>query len=936
MVKMAFYIQFRGQLRRTRPELLEFLENEVASSACAAGGVLESGRKVLGASFNEDRPCFWLDMVVFLENINSALEKAAPELFGHALVLGREIDETNAQKLCHSSAGKNERKTTGIWCSEEILDDLKFYVVFNRLAGNKRRGGKYRELKEFRSFENYKRKYPYKEKIKRALAVEGKKNTLLLGPGLADIKNGVYHYCASLPGNVPPLLVRFGDGGRGLGCFTDAWTQELRSFVTCAPGIKQGEVEIQNLDDIHSLFFRERLREDLSPFMMEQGRVFIRSLLLLYTAAARAKKSRGVLILEGIMAADDSIQVFFEVYSSIVDNIDKEGLIILGIDSTQEEGLKRWEGIFDRVLKFAPELPVSREAILGILQETMPKDLLEMFYCLSLFGQHFPTCLFPTLFEEGGLNREAYLRAHRMLLALGVSILEDSRPSFQDIEPLAEKILGDRIKIVRAAVRSRLLSWVLSGRLSPCFNLLKILFDLGERADDKLVLKAIRSDVIYGTWQGIEKAIGDGYFASVVGDVNAPLLSYIYKTLKALIWGETEEVYLAFNEAPPQTSDGDPCYGGCLAHLETNLAAFNIGCRHIDAASEAVRRALLINRSLGEDAIPAYRFFSLVNLSRQRLDDALEYISFALEQAGVFKQQDEIFLSYYYASSINLLYGNLSRAERLALKAEETALGLGQIMWGMRAKFLRGRLFFEIGRYGEALEIFESIILDPACNAMGRTVRAWIYRTKNLLGRFAPAQENDGFAGSDFRIFEIEAAYFSSDYKRVEELAGDFLSSPGGNSVEDFFFTEQPDWRSGFSQCEYLFRPENLPGSGLVSVYRAMAKCALHPSPEVKAEILAWMQHFVRDELLPDTDPNDAVYFYAWYNMLRDSKDLSNIGGKGMRTSQVDLKTVISMGLMRLQKRAGRIDDNETKQAFLNLPRWNYALHSAAKENKLI
>jgi len=50
----------------------------------------------------------------------------------------------------------------------------------------------------------------------------------------------------------------------------------------------------------------------------------------------------------------------------------------------------------------------------------------------------------------------------------------------------------------------------------------------------------------------------------------------------------------------------------------------------------------------------------------------------------------------------------------------------------------------------------------------------------------------------------------------------------------------------------------------------------------------------------------------------------------------VDLKTVVSMGLKRLQKRAGRIDDNETKQAFLNLSRWNSALHSAGKENKLV
>jgi hypothetical protein len=44
----------------------------------------------------------------------------------------------------------------------------------------------------------------------------------------------------------------------------------------------------------------------------------------------------------------------------------------------------------------------------------------------------------------------------------------------------------------------------------------------------------------------------------------------------------------------------------------------------------------------------------------------------------------------------------------------------------------------------------------------------------------------------------------------------------------------------------------------------------------------------------------------------------------------------VSMACKRLQRRAERIDDLETKQAFLNLPRWNNALFKAARELKLI
>jgi hypothetical protein len=91
------------------------------------------------------------------------------------------------------------------------------------------------------------------------------------------------------------------------------------------------------------------------------------------------------------------------------------------------------------------------------------------------------------------------------------------------------------------------------------------------------------------------------------------------------------------------------------------------------------------------------------------------------------------------------------------------------------------------------------------------------------------------------------------------------------------------------------------------------------------------MQRFMRDELLPDTDPSDTIYFYAWYRMLTDS-----LNRKDPSATQVDLNTVVSMAFKRLQRRAGKIDDAEIKQAFLSLPRWNNALYQAAREHRLI
>jgi tetratricopeptide (TPR) repeat protein len=359
---------------------------------------------------------------------------------------------------------------------------------------------------------------------------------------------------------------------------------------------------------------------------------------------------------------------------------------------------------------------------------------------------------------------------------------------------------------------------------------------------------------------------------------------------------------------------------------------------------------MYLNRSLGENAVPAYRLFSLVYFSRQRINDALEYISFALEQAERTAQREELLITCYYASSINFLYGNLSKAERLAARAAETALEIGYSQWGMRAKFLRGRINFEAGRYGDALDLFESLLVKPnkmdktvtQSQEMIHTVQAWIFRARNFLVRFSPGSKrpekssgNVNLTGPDTRLFEIEAAYFTADYERAAALAGDFLSS-AEDSIElvsrtDFIITEQPDWESGFSQCEYMFRPEKTHGTKLAWLYKAMAQCALNAPREEKVEILGNMQRFMREELLPDTDPNDTCYFHAWYCMLRDSQDFIDAD-----SYRLDMNTIVGMAFRRLQRRASKIDDTETKQSFINQSRWSNTLYLAAKEHRLM
>ncbi len=195
---------------------------------------------------------------------------------------------------------------------------------------------------------------------------------------------------------------------------------------------------------------------------------------------------------------------------------------------------------------------------------------------------------------------------------------------------------------------------------------------------------------------------------------------------------------------------------------------------------------------------------------------------------------------------------------------------------------------------------------------------AWIYRSKIYFDN--PKIPKPEPANHDADLFEIEAAYLSGDYKKAVELS----SSHNNPFVEEnFLYTEQADWRSGFAQCEQLYFTHGEIQSRMISLYHSLALSRL--SKGNCEEALHEIQNILRDEKLCEMDPWDAFYFYAKYRILVQAE-----------ASLVDMSTAVSMAFKRLQRRAGRIDDNETRRQYLNGSRWNRELSLAAKEFKLI
>ncbi|MDR1637063.1 MAG: hypothetical protein LBR93_06970 [Treponema sp.] len=911
MIQMLFSLRYKAQLRRTRPALVSSLEESIAASIKASGGSIRLEQKSIAAFFDESAAAFWLDLLCIVENLMQSLEEAAPELYGHICVIAQNLSEETMQLLPQMfPAGSGE---TGIWCAVSVQKALAPYIIFDApLAWSEDRPlvsgyARIRGVKTWSRTEN-----PSAEKIRQLLDGGDRRNTVLLGAEFTGKRDSLYRFCEKRMAGFPPLIIRFGSGGRGLCCLADACSRQIRS------ALKNTEAP-EELDTLAAHIFRERLRDSFSPYLIQKGRRFFYLLLKSYITAAEGRGVSPIIILENIHRADETArEVFQDTYAALSHKgPDKSGngVPVLNVYGTcaGEGCLRNWEGVFSHIIRFpGPDYSAPWE-------ETLPGDLWEIAYLCELLRPYFPGALIPQLIAEEGKNPRMISRAFGLLADAGViDDPADPRPRLHKFTRKAERALRNRTDLLRSMVRNRLLTWVAAGKLEPCFNLLKALADLGGGGNDGLILDSIYGDLSNNTYRSIETAIDRGSFGAIVGADRVPALLSIFKTLKALIHGNEAAIREAFQEPYPDQIG----FPGYRAQIMTNLASFSLGKYDIAGASEVIKESILLNQHVqGRGLAHAYRLFSLVNLVNQKLNDAIDYFTFAVENAEKAEDFDELAISAYYMAGTLFLFGNLSRAEHYARQAEEAAFLSGRPEWTDRSRFLQGRFRFESGRYKEALGIFSALRENPSAPVSAgaeKTLSAWIFRTNAYLRNDVRPQAE---GSTDARLFEIEASYLAGDYRKTVELAERMQADLPG---QGFLFIEQPDWHSGFSQCELLLFPCRAFWERLVSAYQALALSRLGPGSN-REQAMHMMERIMRDERMPGADPNDAFYFYAYYRILLEHG-----------ATEVDMNTAISLAFKRLQSRASRIDDIETRRVFLTLNYWNGMMGAAAKEHKLI
>jgi hypothetical protein len=274
-----------------------------------------------------------------------------------------------------------------------------------------------------------------------------------------------------------------------------------------------------------------------------------------------------------------------------------------------------------------------------------------------------------------------------------------------------------------------------------------------------------------------------------------------------------------------------------------------------------------------------------------------------------------------------VLFGAYTRALERAAELEAQSRRIGHRPWELMVMFIRARVQFELGEYGEAeLAFVRSAAVAKRYGEasafevhMAWLARALVYQDKltragEILATLSEREETLLFGGElEMRRDDLGAA--SVLFERGLAL-GEREAPPE---------LRLPDWRDGFAMLE-----DRTLGHGddervvmrLLRAQGAYVKALLGHTEEGARS----MRELTREQPLREIEPFYRLYF-LWYGLMLP---------EARSTEFEDRLTVLGRAVKSLQERTSRIDSYTQKLSFLQKNYWNRRLWNIAQELNLM
>ncbi len=318
-----------------------------------------------------------------------------------------------------------------------------------------------------------------------------------------------------------------------------------------------------------------------------------------------------------------------------------------------------------------------------------------------------------------------------------------------------------------------------------------------------------------------------------------------------------------------------------------------------------------------------------IMLGMQRIEEAKDYFRIAREQMSDSYSKALNVESYYFESITYFVFGNLSESLRLITKTILIADEYGKRNWQLLALFVKGRIYFDLGKYRTAADIFsECLTLADIYHIQecDNSLYPWIARSFIYSGSRKEGERilKDHLSSAEGLLFFSENLYFEGKYdEALQVIDRSFIIE--NDRIRVFLSPNFTLKGSGFEYVEDLvFIVDD--GHGvlfhLLKAYRAFFSSLNYQSREGAAEL----EKLTRDEKLSDIDPYNGLYYFFHALSLPEKAG----------TDGLDRLTLLSKALRHVQTIASRIDNPTERREFLNKNYWNSKLLEAGRKNKLL